>query len=146
MKDLFAMKIANVILLGLLLPVINTVSAGTLTIKAPPQGLDLRISSHGTIKHGDNDLILVGATNTTQVISPEVVTGTPAIIGYLNITHHEGDEFLYGNDITCEIKAPYSVTVNIVGFKEETCSGSRKFFTQLRSEGASDVILTFNND
>ncbi|KQZ94522.1 MULTISPECIES: hypothetical protein [unclassified Pseudomonas] len=140
------MKIASAILLGSLLTVINTVSAGTLTIKAPPQGLDLITSSNGTIKYGDNDLVLVGATDSYQVISPETATGTPAIIGYLTISHHEGDEFLYGNNITCEIKAPYTVTVNIVGFEVDDCKDSKKSFTQLRSEGASDVILTFNKN
>ncbi|MNT93902.1 hypothetical protein D3C72_2354770 [compost metagenome] len=60
--------------------------------------------------------------------------------------HSEGAEWLYGNHIACTMDGKYSVKMKIVGFKEETCNGDSKKLTQLRTEGANDVVITFTKN
>ena len=124
-----------------LLLMANFAIAGTITIKSPPFGLKLNTTS-GTLGHGDKDLVLVGASVTSEVISPD--TGS-SIVGFITLSHSEGVEWLYGNVVSCELTGPYTLSVEFVGFKKFDCKGGDGTvqFAQRRSEGASDVILTF---
>lgn len=135
------MNIKNLFLFVSLLLMADFASAGTLTIKAPPVGLKL-ITTSGTLGYGDKDLVLVGASVTSEVISPG--TGS-SIVGFINLSHSEGNEWLYGNVVSCELTGPYTLSIEFVGFGKFVCKSGDGIvhFAQKRSEGASDVILTF---
>lgn len=118
-------------------------SAGTLTIKSPPSGLELRTTSH-ILNHGDKDLERVGVSVVHEVVTP-ITVPDDIIRGHITLTHSEGMEGTYGNDVACKLKGPYELQIEFVGFKKFVCKNDdvREHFRQLRSEGSSDVILTF---
>lgn len=134
------MNIKNLLLLVSLSAAISVANAGTLTIKAPPDdGLTL-LTNSGTLKHGDKDLVLHGVSVTNENISPVV---GPDIVGFITLFRSEGPEWLYGNSITCDLEGKYELKIEVVGFKTEVCKDGYKNVRQLRSEGSSDVVLTF---
>lgn len=118
-------------------------SAGMLTIKAPPEGLKLLIGS-GTLKYGDKDMELTGVSVTHETITPVVEVGD-IISGHVTLTHSEGTEGRYGNEVACRLRGPYELQVEFIGYKKFVCkSGNNTVnFRQPRNEGASDVILIF---
>ena len=124
--------------------------AGTVTIKSPPSGLTL-LTTSGVIKYGDEDLVLSTTEQQPYVginISPEIeIAGKKEIIGMVSIGHRTSGSTL-SNQNSCSINPrsnDYSVGVDNVGFKLETCkAGERKDNNQLMSEGVADVVVTFD--
>jgi hypothetical protein len=111
--------------------------AGTLTIKAPPENLVL-LMDIGTLKHGDPDLVTsVLHTNISPVEAGENILGS--ILTY----HDTRPEAVYGNRITCKLKGDYALEIDIVGFKKVLCRNESIAASQLREQGADDVVLTF---
>ncbi|KQZ94523.1 MULTISPECIES: hypothetical protein [unclassified Pseudomonas] len=111
--------------------------AGTLTIKAPPEGLEL-ITPFGRLKHGDPDRVeSVAHANITPV------EGSENILGFINTYHDTRPDAVYGNRITCELKGDYALEIDIVGFEKVLCRNKSIAAFQRREQGADDVVLTF---
>lgn len=133
------MNFKNLFLFASLSAAVSMATAGTLTMKAPPEGLRL-LTTSGELNYGDEDLVLVGASSTYFGVTP--VVGKD-VVGLVTADHNEGIEWLYGNEVHCLLKGDYALEVEIVGFKKDICSNEHKDVYQLRTSGADDVVLSF---
>jgi hypothetical protein len=143
------MKIDKVLLLVGLSLCFGSASAGTVTIKSPPEGLTL-LTTSGVVKHGDKDLVLTSQTQVEVNISPQIeVDGTPHIIGMASVDHRPNTTTqLHSNDTLCrssESAQGYSVTIELVGYRSVTCrNGEFKSNKQLVADGSANVVVTYD--
>lgn len=143
------MNIDKVLLMVGLVLGIGSASAGTVTIKSPPEGLTL-LTTSGVVKHGDKDMVLTSPTHVGVNISPQIeVEGTPQIIGMASVDHRPNTTTQqYSNDTLCrssENTRGYSVTIELVGLRSVTCrNGEFNSNKQLAADGSANVVVTYD--
>jgi len=135
------MNFKKLTLMACLLSCAGIASAGTVTIKSPPEGMELHTPS-GVIKHGDPDLVVSSTLSILNTITP-MVNG---VIGGMETINHNATGYL-SNQGTCQVRADYnySSTIDITGFEKKVCMpGERGSIYQYDTQGRGDVVISYS--
>jgi hypothetical protein len=146
--ETFRMNIKYVALFVGLSFCMGSVSAGTVTIKSPPEGMIL-LKVNGQINHGDEDLVITSTENFDINVWPLIeVAGQQELLGVTSVTHQpRATGQAFSNQTHCSMRQEaygYRVTIELGGSDSVFCrSGEYKVNNQRALDGISDVVVTY---